>query len=139
MVKSLIGGNLIHLVVLETSSPGRQGLRQSVCHLLYVYVRVIHAPGAFCQWPGFMVPFSSFYQGIHLSSVFLRPGKRSCAICFSICISHMRGLCHYRYCSFKNIDFKFVFGVQFYYFLVLLCCLKLLIVCIRSAAIKYIY
>lgn len=44
MVKSLIGGNLIHLVVLETGSPGRRGLRQSVCHLLFVSDRVIHAP-----------------------------------------------------------------------------------------------
>lgn len=43
MVKSLIEGNLIHLVVLETGSPGRQGLRQSVCHLLFVFVSVIHA------------------------------------------------------------------------------------------------
>lgn len=45
MVKSLIGGNLIHLVVLETGSRGRRGLRQGVCQLLFVSVRVIPAPG----------------------------------------------------------------------------------------------
>lgn len=46
IVKSLIEGNLIHLAVLETKSPGRQCLRQCFCHLLFVSVRVIHVPRA---------------------------------------------------------------------------------------------
>lgn len=44
MVKSLIGGNLIHLAELETRSPGRQCSRQCFCHLLFVSVKVIHVP-----------------------------------------------------------------------------------------------
>ena len=44
MVKSLIAGNLIHLVVLETASPGRQSLGLHVCHPLFVFVGVIHVP-----------------------------------------------------------------------------------------------
>lgn len=44
IVKTLIAGNLIHLAVVETRSPGRQCLKHCFCHLLFVSVKVILVP-----------------------------------------------------------------------------------------------
>lgn len=91
MVKSLIGGNLIHLVVLETGSPGRRGLRQSVCRHLFVSVRVIHAPGGLLSVTRLHDPIPSD-PGHYGPGQPLRESRTSPQLCFSLSQGHSVGL-----------------------------------------------